>query len=69
MTQPRIIDLFRASGDASIGQTLARLARLAESAHRFERADDLRASHAAHAADSAPHHLSAPAPDSKESMR
>ncbi|MCE9590129.1 MAG: hypothetical protein K8S99_06360 [Planctomycetes bacterium] len=34
----RILDLFRKSGDASLGQTLIRLAALAEAAHRHEAA-------------------------------
>lgn len=38
MQKQRILDLFRASGDANLGQTLSRLARLAAAVHRFEHA-------------------------------
>lgn len=38
MQRQRVLDLFRASGDASLGQTLSRLARLAAAVHRFENA-------------------------------
>ena len=34
----RLMDIFRASGDAHLGQTLVRLAGLAESAHRAQTA-------------------------------
>ena len=38
MRRQRILDLFRASGDANLGQTLSRLAHLAAAVHRFESA-------------------------------
>lgn len=38
----RVVDLFRRSGDAHIGQTLVRLAGLAELLHRQQEAERLR---------------------------
>lgn len=37
--QPGLVDIFRRSGDANIGQTLIRLAKLAEATHRYDAAD------------------------------
>jgi hypothetical protein len=36
VSQRSLLDVFRASGDANLGQSLLRLAALAESRHRFE---------------------------------
>jgi hypothetical protein len=35
VTEPKLVDIFRRSGDANLGQTLIRLARLAETSHRY----------------------------------
>jgi hypothetical protein len=35
VTQQSLLDVFRSSGDANVGQTLLRLAALAETKHRF----------------------------------
>ncbi len=40
MTQS-ILETFRQSGDANLGQTLLRLAKLAQARHQFEEADSL----------------------------
>ncbi len=34
----RVLDIFKQSGDAHIGQTMTRLARLAAAAHQYETA-------------------------------
>ena len=39
--QPGLVDIFKRSGDANIGQTLIRLAKLAEAAHRYDAADQM----------------------------
>ena len=41
--QQRLLDIFRRSGDANIGQTLVRLASLAAAAHRYDVADKMTA--------------------------
>lgn len=47
MTQS-ILDIFRQSGDANIGQTLIRLAKLAEASHGFEQVSARKDSFLAH---------------------
>ena len=42
--EPKLVDIFRRSGDANVGETLVRLARLAEAAHRHEVAQQMAAS-------------------------
>ncbi len=39
--QNSVLDIFKRSGDAHIGQTLVRLARLAEAAHQHDSAAQL----------------------------